>query len=45
MFILHWQPPYDWQWMFDFLAARAVTGIETVTATDYVRSFACEGHV
>lgn len=44
MFILSWQPPYDWQWMFDFLGARAVTGIETVTATYYERSFACDGH-
>ena len=44
MFILSWQPPYDWQWMFDFLGARAVTGIETVTATFYERSFACDGH-
>jgi DNA-3-methyladenine glycosylase II len=25
--------PYDWQWMFGFLGARAVTGIETVTTT------------
>jgi DNA-3-methyladenine glycosylase II len=26
-------PPYDWQWMFGFLGARAVTGVETVTTT------------
>lgn len=44
MFTLSWQPPYDWQWMLDFLAARALKGVETVTATDYTRSFACEGH-
>lgn len=44
MFTLTWQQPYDWQWMFDFLAARAVAGIETVTPTDYTRSFACQGH-
>ncbi|MEG1211539.1 MAG: DNA-3-methyladenine glycosylase 2 [Leclercia sp.] len=44
MFTLSWQQPYDWQWMFDFLAARAVTGIETVTATDYTRSFTYQGH-
>jgi DNA-3-methyladenine glycosylase II len=31
MYTLNWQPPYDWQWMFGFLGARAVTGIETVT--------------
>lgn len=44
MFTLSWQPPYDWQWMFDFLAARALKGVETVTATDYTRSFACDGY-
>ena len=44
MYTLNWQPPYDWQWMFGFLGARAVTGIETVTHDYYERSFACEGH-
>ena len=27
MYTLNWQPPYDWSWMFGFLAARAVTGL------------------
>lgn len=44
MYTLNWQPPYDWQWMFGFLGARAVTGIETVTHDYYERSFACEGY-
>jgi len=44
MYTLNWQPPYDWQWMFGFLGARAVTGVETVTERYYERSFACEGH-
>ncbi len=44
MFTLTWQPPYDWQWMLKFLGDRAVAGIEIVTATDYTRSFACEGY-
>ncbi|HDX4048314.1 TPA: DNA-3-methyladenine glycosylase 2 [Enterobacter soli] len=44
MYTLKWQPPYDWQWMFGFLGARAVTGVETVTDTWYERSFACDGH-
>ncbi|HDR2845747.1 TPA: DNA-3-methyladenine glycosylase 2 [Enterobacter sichuanensis] len=44
MYTLTWLPPYDWQWMFGFLGARAVTGIETVTRDYYERSFACEGH-
>ncbi|MGS4679137.1 DNA-3-methyladenine glycosylase 2 [Enterobacter soli] len=44
MYTLNWQPPYDWQWMFGFLGARAVKGVETVTDTWYERSFACDGH-
>lgn len=44
MYTLNWQPPYDWQWMFGFLGARAVEGIETVTDAWYERSFACDGH-
>lgn len=44
MFTLNWQPPYDWQWMFGFLAARAVTGVETVTEDYYERSFGYAGH-
>ncbi|HDR2590416.1 TPA: DNA-3-methyladenine glycosylase 2 [Enterobacter ludwigii] len=44
MYTLTWQPPYDWQWMFGFLSARAVAGVETVTDHYYERSFACEGH-
>lgn len=44
MYTLNWQPPYDWQWMFGFLGARAVAGVETVTDTYYERSFTCDGH-
>jgi len=44
MFKLHWQPPYDWEWMLGFLAARAVAGIEEVSASRYVRSYAFDGH-
>lgn len=44
MFTLHWQPPYDWAWMFGFLAARAVTGVEVVQAGCYMRSLAIDGH-
>ena len=44
MHTLTWHPPYDWQWMFGFLGARAVAGVETVTESYYERSFACEGH-
>lgn len=44
MFTLNWQPPYDWQWMFDFLGARAVAGVEIVTRDYYERSFAHDGY-
>lgn len=44
MFELGYHPPYDWEWMFGFLAARAVSGIETVTPTRYCRSFALGQH-
>ncbi|MCP5910221.1 hypothetical protein NL326_26815, partial [Klebsiella pneumoniae] len=26
MTLLSWRAPYDWQWMFAFLSARAVAG-------------------
>lgn len=44
MYTLNWQPPYDWSWMFGFLAARAVRGVETVTEDYYERSFGYAGH-
>ncbi|POP47728.1 DNA-3-methyladenine glycosylase 2 [Superficieibacter electus] len=44
MYTLHWQPPYDWKWMFTFLRARAVSGIETFTGDVYIRSVIVEGH-
>lgn len=44
MYTLTWQPPYDWQWMFGFLGARAVEGIETVTDSYYERSYTCQRH-
>ncbi|MBK4556556.1 DNA-3-methyladenine glycosylase 2, partial [Enterobacter hormaechei] len=44
MYTLNWQPPYDWSWMFGFLVARAVTGVETVTEDYYERSFGYAGH-
>lgn len=40
MYILNWQPPYDWSWMLGFLAARAVSGVETVADSYYARSLA-----
>ena len=44
MFILPWQAPYDWEWMFGFLAARAVEGVERFEEGTYVRSFAIGEH-
>lgn len=44
MFILHWQPPYDWAWMFGFLGARAVAGVEAFEGNTYLRTFALNGH-
>ncbi|HBS5680273.1 DNA-3-methyladenine glycosylase 2 [Klebsiella sp. 141240] len=44
MTLLPWQPPYDWQWMFAFLSARAVAGIETFHEDEYTRSFSIDGH-
>ncbi len=40
MTLLPWHSPYDWQWMFHFLGARTVQGIETFVGDSYCRSFA-----
>jgi AraC family transcriptional regulator of adaptative response / DNA-3-methyladenine glycosylase II len=40
---LAYRPPYDWPHMRDFLAARAITGVERVDARGYARTVACEG--
>ena len=38
-------PPYDWDTMLAFLAARAIPGVEAVTAGVYRRTIACgRGH-
>ncbi|ANR80858.1 DNA-3-methyladenine glycosylase 2 [Kosakonia sacchari] len=44
MYTLHWRKPYDWAWMFDFLRARAVAGVEEIGASRYVRTFHYHGH-
>lgn len=44
MTLLPWKPPYDQQWIFDFLRARAVTGIETFGEGHYTRSFSLADH-
>lgn len=36
---LSYRPPYDWEWMLGFLAARSVSGVDSVTANgDYQRT-------
>ncbi|RPH25574.1 DNA-3-methyladenine glycosylase 2 [Buttiauxella warmboldiae] len=40
MYQLNYKAPYDWKWMFAFLAGRAVSGIEVVDEASYCRSFA-----
>lgn len=37
---LAYRPPYDWDAMLAFLAARAIPGVEAVTAGRYARSIA-----
>ncbi|MEP7183446.1 MAG: DNA-3-methyladenine glycosylase 2 [Betaproteobacteria bacterium] len=39
-FELAYRPPYDWDAMLAFLSARAIDGVETVTATAYARTVA-----
>jgi 3-methyladenine DNA glycosylase/8-oxoguanine DNA glycosylase len=38
VFELNYRPPYDWQVMLAFLAARAVSGVEEVTGDSYRRT-------
>jgi len=42
---LAYRPPYDWTHVRDFLATRAIAGVERVDARGYARTVACEdGH-
>jgi AraC family transcriptional regulator of adaptative response / DNA-3-methyladenine glycosylase II len=42
---LAYRPPYDWNHMRDFLATRAVAGVERVDERGYARTVRCEsGH-
>jgi len=40
---LAYRPPYDWVHVREFLAARAIAGVERVDARGYARTVACEG--
>src|SRR5580698_930707 len=45
LFRLHFRPPYHWQGMLDFLAARATPGVEQVEGSAYRRTIAFQGQV
>ncbi len=40
---LAYRPPYDWTHMQEFLARRALAGVERVDARGYARTLACPG--
>ena len=40
---LPYKPPYDWDAMIGFLAARAIPGVESVTPRRYARTLAIDG--
>jgi AraC family transcriptional regulator, regulatory protein of adaptative response / DNA-3-methyladenine glycosylase II len=42
---LPYRPPYDWEGMLRFLSARAIPGLESVTANAYARVIEIGGHV
>jgi AraC family transcriptional regulator of adaptative response / DNA-3-methyladenine glycosylase II len=41
--MLRYRPPYDWDGMIGFLVARAIPGVEVVTADRYARTIALDG--
>ena len=43
VFHLRFRPPYHWQGMLEFLAARATPGVETVDSGTYSRSISMDG--
>ena len=43
LFRLHFRPPYHWQAMLDFLAARATPGVEVVEDGKYRRTISLHG--
>jgi len=42
-FRLGYRPPYDWRSLADFLATRAIPGVETVTPDSYSRNIFMDG--
>jgi AraC family transcriptional regulator, regulatory protein of adaptative response / DNA-3-methyladenine glycosylase II len=43
LFRLHFRPPYHWEGMLAFLAARATPGVEVVEAGQYRRTISLQG--
>ena len=43
VFRLHFRPPYHWQGILDFLAARATPGVEVVEDGNYRRTISLHG--
>lgn len=41
-FLLAYRPPYDWDWVLGFLAARTIAGVETVADGAYRRVVALD---
>ncbi len=42
-FLLAYRPPYDWDWVLAFLAARTIAGVESVTQDAYRRTVSLPG--
>jgi len=42
-FRIAYRPPYDWKSILDFLAARAIPGVEKVSAEEYRRTISLDG--
>lgn len=41
--LLRYRPPYDWPAMLDFLRARCIPGVETITGDRYARTIEIDG--
>ena len=42
-FLLAYRPPYDWDWVLSFLAARTIAGVESVAHDAYRRTVSFPG--
>jgi AraC family transcriptional regulator of adaptative response / DNA-3-methyladenine glycosylase II len=43
VFRVSYRPPFDWEWLLDFLRPRAIPGVEEVVSGVYRRTFEHEG--